>query len=126
MCCEGLALAGLITGYIGTALSILIVPLLLAIAIPNFVKARDTAQTNMCLNNLRLIQSAKEQWALANTKNEGDLPMSTDLDQHLPSGFAGLHCSKHGNYSINPVGKTPTCSVPGHELRDSDEKPVHK
>src|SRR5438034_9879767 len=46
---SGLALAGLITGYIGIALSVVIVPLLAAIAIPNFVKARDTAQKNVCI-----------------------------------------------------------------------------
>src|SRR5437016_4388845 len=47
----GLALAGLITGYIGIALSIVIIPLMAAIAIPNFVKARTTAQMNGCINN---------------------------------------------------------------------------
>ena len=42
----GLALAGLITGYISIALAVIMIPLMLAIAIPNFVKARDTAQMN--------------------------------------------------------------------------------
>jgi hypothetical protein len=74
----GLALAGLITGYIGIALSVLILPLLAAIAIPNFVKARDAAQNNMCVNNLRLIQSAKEQWALENKKADTDVPAATE------------------------------------------------
>ena len=39
---EGLAIGGLITGYIAIALSIFVLPLLAAIAIPNFVKARTT------------------------------------------------------------------------------------
>ena len=41
-----------------------IIGLLAAIAIPNFVRARTTAQMNACINNLRQIDSAKQQWAL--------------------------------------------------------------
>src|SRR5271170_5674600 len=41
-----------------------IIGLLAAIAIPNFVKARQTSQTNACINNLRIIDAAKQQWAL--------------------------------------------------------------
>src|ERR1700710_952201 len=43
-----------------------IIGLLAAIAIPNFVSARTTAQKTTCLNNLRLISSAKAQYALEN------------------------------------------------------------
>src|ERR1022692_2591212 len=41
---QGLAIAGLVTGYIGIVLSLIFIPMMFAIAIPNFVKARDTAQ----------------------------------------------------------------------------------
>ncbi len=41
-----------------------IIGLLAAIAIPNFVRARVTSQTNMCIDNLRMIDNAKQQWAL--------------------------------------------------------------
>ena len=41
-----------------------IIGLLAAIAIPNFVKARETARRNTCINNLRLIDGAKQTWAL--------------------------------------------------------------
>ncbi len=41
-----------------------IIGLLAAIAIPNFVKARNTSQANACINNLRQIDSAVQQWAL--------------------------------------------------------------
>src|SRR5688572_17214185 len=43
-----------------------IIGLLAAIAIPNFVRARETAQLNSIGNNLRIIEAAKEQWALEN------------------------------------------------------------
>jgi len=46
--------------------------LLAAIAIPNFVKARATSQANACINNLRQIDAAANQWALENKKKTGD------------------------------------------------------
>src|SRR5271163_3470571 len=65
---QGLAIAGLVTGYLGIASAILFIPLMMAIAIPNFVRARETAQMNMCINNLRQIDAAKNEWALENNK----------------------------------------------------------
>jgi len=41
-----------------------IIGLLAAIAIPSFIKARTESQKNACINNLRQVESAKEQWAL--------------------------------------------------------------
>src|ERR1700687_3687003 len=43
-----------------------IIGLLAAIAIPNFVRARTTSQKNACINNLRQIDGAIQQWALEN------------------------------------------------------------
>ena len=44
-----------------------IIGLLAAIAIPNFIRARTTSQQNACINNLRQIDGAKQQWALENS-----------------------------------------------------------
>jgi len=49
-----------------------IIGLLAAIAIPNFVKAREAAQLNTCLANLRQIDGAKDQWAIENGKSTDD------------------------------------------------------
>jgi prepilin-type N-terminal cleavage/methylation domain-containing protein len=43
-----------------------IIGLLAAIAIPNFVRARESAQLNSIANNLRILEGAKEQYALEN------------------------------------------------------------
>jgi len=48
-----------------------IIGLLAAIAIPNFVKARETSQLNACVNNLRQIDAAKDQWALETGQTTG-------------------------------------------------------
>src|SRR5208337_403843 len=66
-----------------------IIGLLAAIAIPNFVKARTTSQQNACINNLRLIDSSKQQWALEQRKQTSDTPQGTDLQPYLGRGATG-------------------------------------
>jgi len=113
---SGLALAGLITGYVCIALAVFVIPLLAAIAIPNFIQARDTAQRNTCINNLRLIDGAKQKWAVENHKAAEDTPTEAELEKYLPGGYNSLHCPAQGTYEIHKVGEPPTCSVPRHEL----------
>lgn len=91
-----------------------VVPAALAgIAVPNFVKAREAAQRNACINNLRRIDAAKREWALENNKNNGDIPTKEDLGPYLRRWPV---CPSGGTYSINPIGEPPTCSIPGHKL----------
>ena len=121
----GLAVGGLITGYVSIAL-IPIVAMLAAIAIPNFVKARETAMRNACLSNLRQISSAKQQWASDNGKDDSATPTASDLDKYFsPLGFSEVKCPKQGSYGINAVGENTTCSAQGHEslLPPSQETP---
>ena len=56
-----------------------IIGLLAAIAIPNFVKARQNAQKNACIANLKQIDGAKATWALEQKKGNTDIPPNTDL-----------------------------------------------
>jgi hypothetical protein len=87
--------------------------MLAAIAIPNFVKARATAQQNACINNLRQIDAAKNQWALEKGKKDGDVPTKDDLLPYLRRWPA---CPQGGTYTIGALGEPPTCSIPGHKL----------
>lgn len=119
---EGFAWGGLVTGYI-TVLLIPIIGLLAAIAIPNFVKARSTAQCNACINNLRAIDNAKQEWALDRGKTENDQPTRDELASYLPTGQFPV-CPAHGTYQINPVSSEPTCSIPNHELPAIKSPPV--
>jgi len=60
-----------------------IIGLLAAIAIPNFVKARATSQSNACINNMRQIDSAVQQYALE-AKLAGTDPVdSAQLGQYI-------------------------------------------
>jgi prepilin-type N-terminal cleavage/methylation domain-containing protein len=94
-----------------------IIGLLAAIAIPNFVKARTTAQKNACINNLRQIDGAKEQWALENKKTEGAAVVQTEVDQFIKGGQTPI-CPGGGSYTYNAVGTSPSCSLSatGHTL----------
>lgn len=115
LCGNGLAIAGLVTGYLGIALSLVVLPMLLAIAIPNFVKARNTAMMNACISNLRQIDGMKQQWALENKKEATDTPTQDDFKVYIKNNQFPI-CPEGGTYQINPVGKDPTCSIPEHRL----------
>ena len=94
---------------------IFLIGLLAAITIPNFVRARKTAQMNLCINNLRLIESAKQQWALENKKSTTDTPTQDEIvvllrNQQFPV------CPAGGVYTIGAGNEEPTCSIPEHML----------
>jgi hypothetical protein len=111
---KGMAIAGLVTGYLSVFLAFTMVPLMLAIAIPNFVRARDTAMHNVCVNNMRLIDSAKQQWALEHHKANTETPTWNDLRPYLPNQIgAPPVCLKGGTYTIGTVGEKPACSIHG-------------
>jgi prepilin-type N-terminal cleavage/methylation domain-containing protein len=89
-----------------------IIGLLAAIAIPNFVKARTTAQKNACINNLRQIDGAKEQWALETKQAPGAAADQNAINQYI-KGTATPVCPANGTYTYNPVDQPPTCSLGG-------------
>src|SRR6476620_6553741 len=66
-----------------------IIGLLAAIAIPNFVRARTTSQKNACINNLRQIDGAKQQWALESKAAAHASPTATDIQPYLGRGASG-------------------------------------
>jgi hypothetical protein len=90
--------------------------LLAAVALPGLQRARGTAAGNACINNLRMIDGAKEQWAIEHNRAEGDDPPAEDLSPYIKGGFERLRCPQGGTYSINPIGRKPTCTHAGHAL----------
>jgi prepilin-type N-terminal cleavage/methylation domain-containing protein len=103
-----------------------IIGLLAAIAIPNFVRARQVSQANACINNLRLIDGAKQQWALENKKASTDTPSDAELTPYLGRGTGQLPACPIGvaytdSYTTGTVAETPLCklgaaNVPPHAL----------
>jgi prepilin-type N-terminal cleavage/methylation domain-containing protein len=96
-----------------------IIGLLAAIAIPNFVRARTTAQMNACINNLRQIDGAKQQWALENKVGQTATPQNTDIQPYMGRGTGGTLpiCPADSSktfttsYTINNVQTPPTCNI---------------
>ena len=102
-----------------------IIGLLAAIAIPNFVKARETARKNTCINNLRLIDGAKQTWALESNSSPTGTPNSSSIAPYLGRGGntattlsgAGVKCPDNGTYDLGTVQAKPSCSYAnGHQL----------
>ncbi len=89
-----------------------IIGLLAAIGIPNYVRARQTSQTNACINNLRIIDQAKQQWALEYGQVGTAAPQSSDIQPYFGrTGTAMPNEPVGGSYNINPVNVAPTCSI---------------
>ncbi|MFN3408947.1 MAG: competence type IV pilus major pilin ComGC [Limisphaerales bacterium] len=90
-----------------------IIGLLAAIAIPNFVRARKTAQMNSCVNNLRLIDSAVQQYLLEQGGTASVTALAT-VQPYLGRGEAGQlpTCPSGGTYTVDSTA-TPVaaCSL---------------
>ncbi|OGV68683.1 MAG: hypothetical protein A2283_20610 [Lentisphaerae bacterium RIFOXYA12_FULL_48_11] len=87
-----------------------IIGLLAAIAIPSFVKARNTAQQNACINNLRMIDSGKEQAALANKWADNQAVTTSVVNTYI-KGTTTPECPAGGVYTYMVIGTNPLCSI---------------
>lgn len=91
-----------------------VVGILVALAIPNFLKSRVQARKQMCIENLSQIESAKQLWGVENAKKDGDTPSESDLigaDRYIKKI---PQCAAGGTYSFNAIGTTATCNIEGH------------
>jgi RNA polymerase sigma factor (sigma-70 family) len=77
-----------------------------------------TAKRNACIHKLRMIDGAKQQWALEYKKQVTDTPTEEELWPYLPKGANGEFpgCPDGGVYTIHSMGELPTCSIKGHAL----------
>ena len=88
-----------------------IIGLLAAIAIPNFIKARSTSQMHACINNLRQIDGAIQQWAAEKNRSLTATVGFTDISVYLkhvvicPAGGTAFSDS----YDMTDVSTKPTC-----------------
>ena len=102
-----------------------IIGLLAEIAIPNFIKARATAQANACISNLRQIEAGINQWALETGQPSGaSIPGVNTVSAYIRLNSASSipPCPAGGTYSVTSVGSVPQveCSLstltPPHAL----------
>ena len=106
---------------------VLIIGLLAAIAVPNFVKARKSTQTKACVDNMRQIEGAIEQSLMEGTtpadvaalcgadkyiKKEPKCPTNPNGDSYTidPTGDPQVACPNVGDY---PDHVLPSASAGG-------------
>ena len=90
-----------------------IIGLLAAIAIPNFVRARTTSQQNACINNLRQLDGAAQQYALENKLKSSSTYTIANVQPYIKLDSTGNvpACPAGGTYSPGAtVANPPTCS----------------
>jgi len=94
---------------------VLIIGILLAIAIPNFIKARENSRQKACIANLKQIESAKEQWAMDTKAAPTATPAPGDLYGNLLYIKVAPACPSNGSYTIGDMQTRPTCDRPAAE-----------
>lgn len=98
-----------------------ILVLLALIAIPNFFHAHTTS-SNACINNLRQIDAAKQQWALENNKtNLHTIVTWSDVKLYLGRGtsdsLAFIYCTEDktknasNSYTLGDLKSPPKCKI---------------
>lgn len=103
---NGLAVTGVITGYLSLVL------FMVWIAVPNLVDTGHPPRT-ACIANLKAIEGAKAFWALENKKQPSDIPNDADLFGPDKAISAKPKCPEGGIYTLNAVSDSPQCSVHG-------------
>jgi len=99
-----------------------LIGMLAAIAIPNFVKARSQSQVNACLNNLRKIDDATQEWALEHLAGPASSVTFDDIQPYLKSSVlcpsAGPGATFATSYTLSTVSNKPSCLISplGHIL----------
>jgi hypothetical protein len=88
-----------------------------AVIIPNFAVmgcGGPTSSKNACINNLRQIDGAKEQWALENHVEASAEIVVSEVDKYMKGGHP--KCPAGGTYTYGKVSEPPRCSVKDHVL----------
>jgi prepilin-type N-terminal cleavage/methylation domain-containing protein len=95
-----------------------IMAVLAAIAVPTFLHARGTSQANLCIDNLRLLDGGKQQWALEKGASPTTVPEGTDIQPYLGRGTGELPvCPLDSNatfetsYQLQNCQTSPTCQI---------------
>jgi len=107
---------------LGVVIILSILALVALVAIPNFIRARTTSAMNACINNLRQIDAAKQQWALENNKTNSDTIITwEDVKPYLGRGAMGsldsISCphdltkNSSNSYTLGDLSTKPKCKI---------------
>jgi len=93
-----------------------IIGIMTAIAVPNFIRHREYAQTQACIQNLYQMDSAKHVWGLEKKKSTDDVPLDSDIfgtDLYIKVKPV---CPGGGTYTLKKIGEKADCDILGHDL----------
>lgn len=90
---------------------VLIIGILLGIAVPSWMKIRQTTRIKACHENIRLIDNAKQQWAMDQGKEASDVADQSELAPEYIKDFPT--CPEGGTYTIGPHSTPSSCSIHG-------------
>ena len=99
--------------YLEIIVAAVLLIFLLLIVVGNFCN-HCTSCGNACINNLRQIDAAANEFALEHGKTNGEaISFPTDLTPYIKLNSEGKipSCPAGGSYSIRRVGDVPTCSL---------------
>jgi hypothetical protein len=107
-----------------TAIGIIVAGLFAVVVLQSFIKARAISSFNPCINNLRQIDAAANQFALEKNLKAGDkINFPNDLTPYikLNNEWKIPPCPSGGIYSLKKTGDAPICSLgttvtPAHVL----------
>ena len=87
--------------------------IIIAIAVPTWVKQRALSRQRSCQENLRKINGAKEEWAMENKQPTTAVPVWENLVAADGSGYLKRQpfCPGGGDYAINAVNVDATCTI---------------
>ena len=93
-----------------------IIALLASIAVPGFLRARKRSQAVRILNDLRLLDSATDQYAIETNKLGGMNPVFSDLKAYVKKGGVLYNTGKdilgndYGPFTVDSLPKVPASS----------------
>jgi prepilin-type N-terminal cleavage/methylation domain-containing protein len=94
-----------------------IIALLAAIAVPGFLRARKRSQASRILNDLRMIDSAVDQYAIETNRKTGDTVAVADWTNYLKKGSVlyntgnSLLGTAYGSQAVDTIPKVPTADL---------------
>ena len=92
--------------------TVMIISIIMAVAVPNFVKSRNHSQKESCLKNLQEIDSAKERYAMeTNTDSGTAVDPASLVPEYLKTALP--LCQGGGTYDFGDIGTDPSCSIHG-------------
>jgi prepilin-type N-terminal cleavage/methylation domain-containing protein len=95
-----------------------LIALLSVIAIPNYVRSREASFASVCMNNLRMLDGAKQQWGFANRISATTIPDPMEVqpylnrsDDKLPFCPSDSQNTFDTSYTLNNLVTAPECKI---------------